>query len=121
MPYRIFLHAGQVTDRIDTYESAATLSADADAAIEVAKALGVDVATVTVEHRDALPQIAVMIPPTPQPAPEPKPITPLEIIANAILSDAGTSQVLKDAARAAIVAGGEVVSDKIVPMVPQKG
>lgn len=52
--------------------------------------------------------------------PEPQPPTPLEIVANAILADAGTSSALKDAARAAIVAGGEVVSDKIVPMVPQQ-
>ncbi len=68
--YRCFLYQGQVTDRIDSYENADVLSADADAAAEVAAALHVAVDTITVVHADSLSSVAVVIPPTvayPQP------------------------------------------------------
>ena len=117
--YRAFLHAGKVTDRIDGYSNAADISSDDAAAAEVAAALGVDVSTIEVVHgEDEPPKHDVVIPPMASLPPEPP--TPLEIIANAILADAGTSTALKDAARAAI-AGGEVASDRVIPMVPKKG
>ena len=65
MKYRVFLHGGQVTDRIDTYEEPTYLSADSDAASEVATALGVAVEAISVEHRGSLPMPSVTIPPTP--------------------------------------------------------
>lgn len=53
--------------------------------------------------------------------PVPEPPTPLVIIANAILADAGTSQALKAAARSALLAGGADEGVMTAPMVAQKG
>lgn len=119
MPYISFTAPPQTTGR--TVRDACTDPATGAYVCEVDEVLDGDTEISADEHArikqaadawyEANPPVA--------PEPEPKPITPLEIIANAILADAGTSTALKEAARAAIVAGGEVVSDKIVPMVPR--
>lgn len=57
-------------------------------------------------------------------ATEPVPPTPLEIIAKALLADSSTSQAVKDAVQAALVAGGAEIAlpaPPVVPMVPKKG
>lgn len=50
--------------------------------------------------------------------PPPESQTPLEIIANAILADPGTSVALKDAAQQALIAGGAEL-DVQIPLVPK--
>lgn len=103
--YRVFLHNGQVTDRMDGYpaDQRQHLSNDEDAAQEVADALGVDVQTITITHVDIIPAVKVIIPPAVAPD-APVQEAPVDRLAQLEARLAAITAVLPEEAQAILAA-----------------
>ncbi len=101
-------------------DGAITDEAAAQWAEAVCETLGLPAETLTphLVADDADPRSGELITDPHQPVDAPPQPTPLEIIATALLADAGTSQAVKDAAQQALIAGG-VQLDTQIPLVPK--